>query len=423
MIYLNNAATGFPKPPLVLEAVRTSLDVPPYDARRSTSASAGEDPIESCRSSLADFFGVANAQRIAFAGNATDALNMAIHGLSLVGGAHVITTQADHNATLRPLATLQREGDIALTVVRCDRSGRVAPSDIEAALKPNTRAVILSHASNVTGVVQDLSSIGSVAHAHGALLVVDAAQSAGQVAIDVKEIGIDLLAFTGHKSLHALQGIGGLYVREGVDLRPWRIGGTGVRSHEPYQPEEMPLRLEAGTLNSLGIISLKAGIEFIRSIGLEAITQRKRAVVGAFLDAFEAMPEIVLYGEPDRDRAMIALNIEGIDPEQAGYILENAFSIVVRSGLHCAPLIHGAMGSSPSGCLRISPSYFTRDKEVEATIEALKQLCQMSASTSTSTSTSTSARTNARTNVGLENARTNADRSPSSTTIPQKARR
>ncbi|MCB9654815.1 MAG: aminotransferase class V-fold PLP-dependent enzyme [Deltaproteobacteria bacterium] len=454
MIYLNNAATGFPKPPEVVEAVRVALTVPPHDARRAASSSVGPDPIEACRSSLADFFGISDAHRIAFASNATDALNMAIFGLGLglAGGhsrgvghspgvgrnpslgrslslhtdtAHVITTQADHNATLRPLRTLARDAHLELTIVPCDRTGRVSPNDIDAAMRPNTRAVFLSHASNVTGVVQDLRKISAVTHAHGALLVVDAAQSAGSVEIDVEKTGIDLLAFTGHKNLHGLQGVGGLYVREGVNLRPWRIGGTGIRSHEPYQPEEMPLRLEAGTLNTLGIISLKAGVDFIQSIGLEAIARRKRALVDALLDAIEAMPEIVVYGKPrrnvgsggnsnsnsnsgssdgssggssiissshsdnhsdsdndndnDNDRTMIALNIEGIDPDQAGYILENVFSIIIRSGLHCAPLIHEALGSSPAGCLRISPSYFTSDEEVEATVEALKQLCRMRA--------------------------------------------
>lgn len=376
MIYLNNAATGFPKPQQVLQAVAACLAAPPVDSRRAEFTSGLDDPVRACQQCIARFFGVRDADRIVFACNATDALNMAIHGLDLDGG-HVITTQAEHNSVLRPLATLQRDGKLAVTTVRCNASGCVSPGEVAAAVRNNTRAVVMSHCSNVTGVVQDVHGISDIAHSHRAMLVLDAAQSAGVIPIDVQSLGVDLMAFTGHKSLNALQGIGGLYVREGVELRPWRIGGTGVRSDYPYQPDDMPLRLEAGTPNLPGVVSLHAGLDFIVQTGLDSIAARKQLLIGALLDGIAKLPEVILYGAPDAQRGMLALNVRNVSPEEAGYILEHGFSIVVRSGLHCAPLIHAAIGSHPAGCLRVSPSYFTSDDEIAQFLGALRQVCRV----------------------------------------------
>jgi cysteine desulfurase family protein len=335
--------------------------------------------VQACRAAVAKLFGICDANRIAFASNATDALNMAIHGLAL-DGSHVITTAAEHNSVLRPLRVLERKGRIDLTTVNCDARGCVAPTDVAAATRSNTRAVVMSHSSNVTGAVQDLGTISRFLRPRGVVLIADVAQSAGTIPIDVQEMGIDIMAFTGHKHLHALQGIGGLYVRAGIELEPWRVGGTGVRGDDPYQPEDMPLRLEAGTLNLTAITSLEAGIDFIARTGLEVILARKRRLMQTLLEGAESLSDVTVYGLPDSTRGLLALNVRNVSPDEAGYILENSFSIAVRSGLHCAPLIHAALGCHPHGCLRVSPSYFTTDDDVASFLDALRQLCQLGAS-------------------------------------------
>jgi selenocysteine lyase/cysteine desulfurase len=260
-----------------------------------------------------------------------------------------------------------------LTVVDCDDNGRVPPAAIEQAVRSDTSALVVNHCSNVTGTVLDLEAIGRIARRHGLLFVVDASQSAGLVPIDVAACGVDLLAFAGHKSLYGLPGIGGLYMREALSLRPLKVGGTGIRSDLLEQPREMPIYYEAGTPNMPGIVALQAGVDLVLRQGVDAIAQRKRQHLERIVDALGAIPGVVLYAPEVAQSygSLLSFNFEAVGPEDAGYMLENSFGMVVRSGLHCAPLIHQALGSFPEGSLRVSPSYFTRDEEIDRFVEAV----------------------------------------------------
>lgn len=376
MIYLNNAATSYPKPPSVAKAMLACLESVPESLGRAVSEQADATVVTACRKNLATLFGATDPNRIVFTSGATEALNLALRGLRLQGS-HVITTAIEHNSVLRPLKTMERDGEIELTIVDCDRNGYVSPADIQGSLRTNTRLVVVNHASNVTGEILDICAIAAIAHEHGALLLVDASQSAGCVPMDVAKWQIDLLAFAGHKSLLGPRGIGGLYIREGIELLPLKVGGTGTHSSILLQPGELPARYEAGTLNVPGIAGLNAGVEFVLEAGLSVINQVKQARFQRMLDGLAELPKIRLYGRREgRDRLPVfCFNIEGLAPSDVGYILENSFSIVVRSGLHCAPLIHKALGSWPEGAVRVSPSSFTTDADADSFLGSLRGLC------------------------------------------------
>lgn len=376
MIYLNNAATSFPKPKEVTAAINDYLQFPPFHSGRVGFEMQAEDVITACRQKLAQLFNADNSDNIIFTSGATESLNLAILGLNLVGS-HVITTAIEHNSVLRPLKTLERDGDIELAIVDCDQYGFVKPSDIADRIKRNTKAIIVNHCSNVTGSVLDLKNISDIAHSVNAFFIVDASQSAGVVPIDVHADGIDILAFAGHKSLYGIPGIGGLYLREGLRPKPLKVGGTGIRSDLLYQPEEIPMFYEAGTRNMPGIVALNAGVDFILRTGIDQIQETKLRHTRRIIKEFDGNPDIILHNRNDLDNpsTVLSLNIRGMDPADVGYILENSFHIIVRSGLHCAPLIHKALGSYPKGSFRISPSYFTTHEEINVLIEAIYQVC------------------------------------------------
>jgi len=375
LIYLNNAATSFPKPQEVITAVTTYLTSVPINPARAGFEVQDEDVISICRQKLAAFFKAEHPHQIIFTSGATESLNLAINGLDLDND-HVITTAIEHNSVLRPLKTLERQNKISLTIVDCDTHGWVDPEDIARHLRPNTKAVIVNHCSNVTGAILDLKSIADITHANDSLFIVDCSQSAGTLPIDVTGSGIDVMAFTGHKSLFGLPGIGGVYIREGLKLRPLKVGGTGVKSILLYQPEELPLYYESGTLNLPGIISLQAGLEFIANTGLAEIDGKKRADLRQLTAALQEIPKVIVYGSDNIDNrsSVFCFNIEGVSPADVGYILESSFGILVRAGLHCAPLIHQAMGAYPHGSVRVSPSYFTTAGELDYFIEAIKEI-------------------------------------------------
>jgi cysteine desulfurase family protein len=292
---------------------------------------------------------------------------------------HVVTTALEHNSVLRPLQRLRHERGLELSVVDSDANGRVLPGDIERALRPDTSAIVVNHCSNVTGTVLALEAIGQVARRHGVLFVVDAAQSAGVEPIDVNKQQIDMLAFAGHKSLCGVPGIGGLYLRQALSLRPLTVGGTGVRSDLLEQPREMPLYYEAGTANMLGIVALDAGVRFVLEEGVETIRRAKRRHIERLVEGLAKTPGVVLHA-PDVARSygtVLSFNIEGLSPEDAGYMLENSFGIALRTGLHCAPLIHQALGSFPAGSLRVSPSYFTTSDEIDCLVEAVQAMARV----------------------------------------------
>lgn len=377
MIYLDNAATSFPKPDAVIRAIEQTLREGGGNAGRGVhgKASAATQGIRETRARLAGLFGIGDPDRLAFTFNATDALNIAIKGFVRPGD-HVVTSQIEHNSVLRPLLGLETAGLISVTRVGVSPDGFIDPGDVGRALGDRTRLVVVTHASNVLGTVQPVAAIADVCRRRGVALLVDAAQSAGEIGIDVDAMGIDMLAFPGHKSLLGPQGTGGLYVRDGIELRPWREGGTGTESAVEAQPADYPTRLEAGTQNLPGIMGLGAGVRYVTETGVERLHAGCMALVGRILDAFAQDDRIVVYGSTDLKRHVHALsfNIRGIDPSEVGMILDQSFGVAVRTGLHCAAPIHRMIGTYPAGTVRVSPGPFNTDADIETFLGAVKEI-------------------------------------------------
>jgi cysteine desulfurase family protein len=328
--------------------------------------------VEDTRALLAELFGVRDSSRIVFTLNATDALNMAIKG-ALSDGGHVVTTTAEHNSVARPLNRLEKEGVIEVTRVAVSRDGGVDPEDIRHALRPCTKLVAVLHASNVTGTLQPITAIGKMVREHGALFLVDAAQTAGAVPIDVEESAIDLLAFPGHKSLLGLPGTGGLYAGPRARLAPWREGGTGILSELPLQPSQLPHALEAGSPNTLGLAGLNESVRFILARGVDRIRARELALTQRFIQGVLSDSRLRLYGPASISRrvSVVSVNVAGAAASSVADFLDRHHGIAVRAGLHCAPGMHGALNSLPEGTVRVSPGYFTEEGEIDACLKAL----------------------------------------------------
>ncbi len=377
MIYLDNAATTLHKPPQVMDAVVRAMTAMGNAARGAHGgALEAARTVYNTRVKLARLFGCPRPDHVIFAANSTEALNIAISGL-IRPGDHVITTDCEHNSVLRPLYRLE-EGGAALDVVPADRLGRVAYEDLEALLRPDTRAVVCTHASNLTGNVLDIARIGEMARRRGALLIVDASQTAGALPIDMEAMGIDVLCFTGHKGLMGPQGTGGLCVRPGVEIEPWKVGGSGVHSYDRRQPREYPTRLEAGTLNGHGIAGLSAALDFLQEVGLEAIEAKERALMDRFYQAVSAMDGVTVYGDFSQARrsAIVALNIRDYDSAAVSDELSETYGIATRPGAHCAPRMHQALGTTDRGAVRFSFSWFNTQEEVDEAIRAVGQLAE-----------------------------------------------
>lgn len=375
MIYLDNAATSLLKPPAVAEAVSRavcSLGNAGRGAYAPTLNAARM--IYDTRLKLAQLLHAEDPARIAFACNATDGLNAVLQRLFMAGD-HVITTACEHNSVLRPLYLVQQQG-VQVTHLPVDDKGCIAYADLEKNLRPETRAVVINHASNVTGNLTDLQQVAQFTQAHGLLLVVDAAQTAGSVPIDVVQMGIDVLCFTGHKGLLGPQGTGGVYVREGLELKPFKVGGSGVHSFLQSQPAEMPTVLEAGTLNAHGIAGLNAALDFILSTGVEQIHEHENQLMRYFADSVAAIENIKLYGDyAAKDRAaIVSLNIGDMDSSALSDILWEDYGICVRGGVHCAPLLHKALQTERQGAVRFSFGYFNTLEEVQAAVAAVKEI-------------------------------------------------
>lgn len=375
MIYFDAAATSFLKPPAVKEAVLQAFDTlgSPGRGGHPLSLAAGR-AVFRCRAQLAALFGLADPARVCFAYNATDALSTAIFGLFSPAD-HVITTALEHNSVLRPLYALEDQG-MGLTVLPADRKGRIAYEDFPAALRGNTRAVVCTHASNVTGNGLDLARIGAFCRENGLLFVVDASQSAGVLDIDMQAQNIAVLCFTGHKGLFGPQGTGGLCVAPGVDIRPRRVGGSGVHSFDRHHPGDYPERLEAGTLNATGIAGLSAGLDFIEQTGLAAIRAREDALARRFYLGIRSLPGVVIYGDMDAPlrTAVVAMNLAGEDAGAVADALAQDYDICTRAGAHCAPRMHEALGTVGQGIVRFSFSYFNTEDEVDTAVQALRAL-------------------------------------------------
>lgn len=374
MIYLDNAATTLYKPQCVAEAVVAAMGNMGNSGRgvHDNSLSASR-VIYDTRGALAALFNAPSPARVVFTSNSTEALNTAILGLFSVGD-HVISTDLEHNSVLRPLYALQERG-VAVDFVPADAQGRIDYEDFSRLLRPNTRAIVCTHASNLTGDMLDIAWIGKFAHDHGLLLVVDASQTAGALPIDMKAMDIDVLCFTGHKSLMGPQGTGGLCVAEGVEIHPLKSGGTGVQTYLPHQPVEMPAHLEAGTLNGHGIAGLGAALEFISSVGINAIHKHEMMLTKRFYEGVHHINGVTVYGDFSRDRApIVTLNIGDIPSGEAADILSGEFDIATRAGAHCAPRLHTALGTVEQGAVRFSFGYYNTIEDVEAAIAAVRSI-------------------------------------------------
>ena len=346
MIYLDNAATTLHKPPQVIDAVARAMGSFGNSARGThEGALTASRTIYNTRCKLAALFGCPRPDHVAFTANSTEALNIAIHGLARAGD-HVLSTDLEHNSVLRPLYRLRDERGVALDFVPADRQGRIDYADLERLLRPETRAIVCTHASNLTGDAVDLARVGALAHAHGVLLVVDASQSAGVLPIDMERMHIDVLCFTGHKSLMGPQGTGGLCLRGDPDILPWKVGGTGVQTFSERQPEQLPVRLEAGTLNGHGIAGLDAALDFIAVTGMETIRAHETALMRRFYEGVRDIPGVTVYGDFTHERtAVVALNIADLDSGEVADALAEDYGIATRSGAHCAPRLHRALGT------------------------------------------------------------------------------
>jgi cysteine desulfurase/selenocysteine lyase len=377
MIYLDNAATTFPKPECVYKVMDEFMRekcANPGRAGHRMSVEA-EQTLEKARVTVAGFLGIKSPERMIFTYNATDALNMGIKGL-LSEGDHVITSNLEHNSVSRPLKGLENRGVITVTWVASSDDGFICVDDIKSAIRSNTKLIVCTHASNVLGTIQPIREIGEVARERDIIFMVDAAQTIGVCDIDVDEQYIDMLAFTGHKGPFGPPGSGGLYVGDRVELRAWREGGTGFKPESPSQPDSLPYKLESGTPNSVGIIGLKAGIEFCINEGIDKIRDHERKLTMRLISALETDDRFNIYGSLDGNRrvGIVSINIKGVQPSEVGAILDNRFNIAVRPGLHCAPYIHREIGTFPEGMVRISPGYFNTMEEIEETILGLKEI-------------------------------------------------
>lgn len=377
MIYLDNAATTIHKPQTVIDAVTQAMRSLGNAERGATSGALdAARTIHGCRAKLARLLGCPRADHVCFTPNSTAALNTVINGVVRPGD-RVVTTVLEHNSVLRPLNRLAVEQDVTVEHAGCDASGVLDYDELERLVTPGTRAVVVTHASNVTGNAVDVSRVAAIAHAAGALVIVDASQSAGTAKIDMDAMGLDVVCFTGHKGLMGPQGTGGLAVAEGIDVAPWAMGGTGVHSFDPLQPLEWPTRLEAGTLNGHGIAGLSAGLDFIEAQGgVEAIAAHERSLAERFLAGVREIPGIALYGAFDQPvrSAIVSLNVGDIDSAEISDALMQGWGIATRPGAHCAPLMHRALGTERQGVVRFSFGYFNTDEEVDTAIDALRDL-------------------------------------------------
>jgi cysteine desulfurase / selenocysteine lyase len=389
LVYLDHAATSFPKPSPVIEAMSRFLTHKAINPGRSgyDLAIQASQEIDQVREDLGHFFGnqACDLNHTIFTANATDALNLAISGLCRQGD-HVVTTTLEHNSVLRPLHMMAEAGIIKIDIVPCDDRGFINPEAIAAAIRENTRLVVMTHASNVVGSIQPLEIVGPLCRKRNVTFLVDAAQTAGALPLNMEACNIDMVAFTGHKSFQASPGIGGLILGSDVDLKSTRWGGTGVRSAQLTQPQELPYRLESGTLNGAGIMSLKAGLEWVQSQGMENLLHHERELVMQFVEGCTRLSRITLQGHgqtpenavqsfrENTHMPIVSLTVDGMDPAAVGMFLDVDWNIAVRTGLHCAPLIHKSLGTYDEGSVRFSFGPGNTENDVEKALSSLAAL-------------------------------------------------
>jgi len=377
---MDNAATSWPKP----ESVRQAMD----DFMRNVGGNPGRSGhqlsieagrlIYEVREALAWLFGIDDPLRIIFTSNATEALNLVINGI-LHPGDHVITSSMEHNSVMRPLRALEEKG-VELTIAACSPQGLLEPEEVDKAIRQNTKLIILNHASNVVGTLLPVAEVGELAHRQGVLFCVDAAQTAGAYPIDLEALSVDLLAFSGHKSLYGPQGTGGLCIRKGVEseLEPLTRGGTGSYSEYEQQPDFLPDKYESGTANTVGLAGLGAGVRFVLSQGTTCLRAKEEALMRLLIEGLKNIPGVITYGSGDTRKqiAVISFNIRGLGPSEIAMQLEEEYHIMCRAGLHCAPITHKTIVTFPQGTVRLSPGYFTSQQDVEATVEAIWKIAK-----------------------------------------------
>jgi cysteine desulfurase family protein len=378
LVYLNNAATTWPKPESVYRAADRclrSLTGTPGRGGHPGVVSAGRLLLET-RETLAALFGAGEPEKIVFTANATEALNLVLRGL-LRPGDHVITTGLEHNSVARPLTALSAQG-VEVTILPCSPSGSLEMARVQEAIRPHTRLIAMTHASNVTGALLPVEEVGALARKHGILFLVDAAQTAGEVPIDVEAAEIDFLAFTGHKALFGPPGTGGLYIRDPEALPPLKYGGTGSRSESLDQPDFAPDKFESGTPNLPGIAALGEGVRFVLQTGLAAIARHNRELTARLLEGLKTIPGLTVYGPPGPEGRLpvVSVNLQGLSPGEAAAWLAAKYEIVTRPGLHCAPLAHRTLGTLETGTLRLSPGFFNTAQEIDLALEALRELAR-----------------------------------------------
>lgn len=380
VIYFDNAATSWPKPPAVLAAVREHLTEAGGNPGRSghRMSVAAARTVEGAREALAELFNASDPSRVVFTHNATHALNLALYGL-LRPGDHVVTTSVEHNSVMRPLRHLETLG-VELTVVSCSPEGTLDVDAVDRALRPTTRLLVTTHASNVIGTIMPIAALAALARKRHVPYLVDGSQTAGAIPIDVDETGVGLLAFTGHKGLLGPTGTGGLYIREDIALVPLIRGGTGSDSAHEIQPEFLPDVHESGTLNVAGIAGLAAGVRFLLDVGIEAVQAHERALVAQFLDEASEIAGLTVFGPRDVPQrcGVVSFNVAGVMPSEVGLILDQSFGIMARTGLHCAPSAHHTLGTFPTGTVRFGFGWFNTAAEVDTAMEALRAVAAWS---------------------------------------------
>ncbi len=378
-IYLDHAATSFPKPSAVcrqMNEVMRRIGANPGRSDHKLARKANQIITET-REKIAELFGIADAQRVIFTCNATEAINLGLKGL-LSRGDHVITSSIEHNSVIRPLKGLERAG-VRFSQVPCSPQGHLKIRFLKKALEPKTKLIVLTHASNVIGSLLPIEEVGRFARSHGILFMVDAAQTAGLLPIDVERMKIDLLACPGHKSLYGPQGTGFLYIRKGIDLRPLKEGGTGTDSESVDQPSLLPARFESGTLNTPGIAGLGAGVSFVLEEGVERIWKKERQLARQLNRGLKKNRGVQIYGPLDGEERtpLVSFNVGSLAPAEVAFILDDLYDILVRAGLHCAPQAHRTLGTFPAGTVRASLGYFNSPEDVEALVKALREITRM----------------------------------------------
>lgn len=375
MIYLDNAATTLVKPPQVIDAVVKAMGTMGNCSRGThEEALSAARVVYSARERIAKLFNCPRADHVVFTANSTEALNIAISGI-IGEGDEAVSTDLEHNSVLRPLYRLETERNVKLSFAAADRQGNIDYAQLASLITPKTRAVVCTHASNLTGNMLDIARIANLAHQNGAIMIVDASQSAGCIPIDMQAMGIDVLCFTGHKGLMGPQGTGGLCIMNGIEIRPFKVGGSGVQSYSRTQPEEYPTRLEAGTLNGHGIAGLSAAVDFLNEVTPAAIHAHETALMSAFYNKVSALPGVTVYGDFTQDRApIVTLNIGDMDSGEAAEILSDEYGIAVRSGAHCAPRMHEALGTVSQGAVRFSFGWFNTMEEAEQAADAVRDI-------------------------------------------------